>query len=97
MLLYELKVIRFGSNSLKNVFDVMLGHLFENVFKDVMTDDEFANWLIFKNIFEEVCPNITSKTFLKNLSQIELLSGILAKVNKPNKYILISHKHKLIP
>ena len=54
MLLYELKVIRFGSNSLKNVFDVMLGHLFENVFKDVMTDDEFANWLIFKNIFEEV-------------------------------------------
>ena len=25
-----------------------------------------------------------------------LLSGILAKVNKPNKYILISHKHKLI-
>ena len=26
-----------------------------------------------------------------------LLSGILAKVNKPNKYILISHKHKLIP
>ena len=75
----------------------MLGHLFENVFKDVMTDDEFANWLIFKNIFEEVCPNITSKTFLKNLSQIELLSGILAKVNKPNKYILISHKHKLIP
>ena len=26
-----------------------------------------------------------------------LLSGILAKVNKPNKIILISHKHKLIP
>ena len=26
-----------------------------------------------------------------------LLSGILAKVNKPNKYILISHKHKLVP
>ena len=26
-----------------------------------------------------------------------LLSGILAKVNKPNNYILISHKHKLIP
>ena len=26
-----------------------------------------------------------------------LLSGILAKVNKPNKYILISLKHKLIP
>ena len=29
--------------------------------------------------------------------RLMLLSGILAKVNKPNKYILISHKHKLIP
>ena len=26
-----------------------------------------------------------------------LFSGILAKVNKPNKFIVISHKHKLIP
>ena len=26
-----------------------------------------------------------------------LLSGILAKVSKLNKFILISHKHKLIP
>ena len=26
-----------------------------------------------------------------------MLSAVLAKVNKPNKYILISHKHKLIP
>ena len=26
-----------------------------------------------------------------------ILSGIWAKVNKPNKYILISHEHKVIP
>ena len=41
---------------------------------------------------------------LKRLQQIHdeylahmLLSGILAKVNEPNDYILISHKHKFIP
>ena len=76
----------------------MLGHLFENVFKDVMTDDEFANWLIFKNIFEEVSEHHIENIF-KEFEPNRVVVRYFGKseYNKPNKYILISHKHKLIP
>ena len=45
-------------------------------------------------------PNVEHRTtpfWAVHNRRLMLLSDILAKVSQPNKYILISHKHKLIP